>query len=108
MYSPVEGAAANELPDPVEDDVKQQRYDRFMQLQQKISSARLRRRIGQTLQVLIESRDNDCWIGRSYADAPEIDGLVIINSDDELQPGEFYSIEITDTDEYDCYGVPVK
>lgn len=108
MYSPVEGATANELPDPVDEDVKQQRYDRFMQLQQKISTARLRRRIGQTLQVLIESRDEDCWIGRSYADAPEIDGLVIINSDDDLNIGEFYSIEITDTDEYDCYGVPAR
>ena len=108
MYSPVEGAAANELPGAVEEDVKQQRYDRFMQLQQKISTARLQRRIGQTLQVLIESRNEDCWIGRSYADAPEIDGMVIINSDHDLHPGEFYSIEITDTDEYDCYGVPVK
>lgn len=108
MYSPVEGATANELPDPVDEDVKQQRYDRFMQLQQKISTARLRRRIGQTLQVLIESRDEDCWIGRSYADAPEIDGLVIINSGDDLNIGEFYSIEITDTDEYDCYGVPAR
>jgi ribosomal protein S12 methylthiotransferase len=108
MYSPVEGAAANELPDPVDEDVKQQRYDRFMQLQQEISTTRLQRRIGQTMQVLIESRNEDCWIGRSYADAPEIDGLVIINSDHDLQPGEFYSIEITDTDEYDCYGVPVK
>ncbi|NNE64304.1 MAG: 30S ribosomal protein S12 methylthiotransferase RimO, partial [Gammaproteobacteria bacterium] len=108
MYSPVEGATANELPDPVEEDVKQQRYDRFMQLQQKISTARLRRRIGQTLQVLIESRDEDCWIGRSYADAPEIDGLVIINAEDDLNIGEFYSVKITDTDEYDCYGVPVR
>ena len=108
MYSPVEGAAANELPGAVEEDVKQQRYDRFMQLQQKISTARLQRRIGQTLQVLIESRNEDCWIGRSYAVAPEIDGMVIINSDHDLHPGEFYSIEITDTDEYDCYGVPVK
>ena len=108
MYSPVEGAASNELPDPFDEHVKQQRYDRFMQLQQEISTTRLQRRIGQTMQVLIESRNEDCWIGRSYADAPEIDGLVIINSDHDLQPGEFYSIEITDTDEYDCYGVPVK
>ena len=108
MYSPVEGAAANDLPDPVAEDVKQQRYDRFMQLQQNISTARLRGRIGQTLQVLIESRDEDRWIGRSYADAPEIDGLVIIHSEQDLHIGEFYPIEITDTDEYDCYGVPVK
>ena len=108
MYSPVEGASANQLPGLVDDGIKQQRYDRFMQLQQKISAARLRRRIGQTMQVLIESRDKGCWIGRSYADAPEIDGLVIVESDDNLTIGEFYSIEITDTDEYDCYGVPVR
>ncbi len=105
-YSAVEGATANQLPDPVDEAIKQQRYDRFMQRQQEVSAARLRRRIGQTMQVLIESRDEECWIGRSYADAPEIDGLIIIDSDDDLKIGELYSIEITDTDCYDCYGVP--
>ncbi|MCP4429397.1 MAG: 30S ribosomal protein S12 methylthiotransferase RimO [Gammaproteobacteria bacterium] len=105
-YSAVEGATANQLPDPVDEAIKQQRYDRFMQRQQEVSAARLRRRIGQTMQVLIESRDEECWIGRSYADAPEIDGLIIIDSDDDLKIGELYSIEITETDCYDCYGVP--
>ena len=108
MYSPVEGATANQLPGPVEDAVKQQRYDRFMQSQQKISATRLRRRIGQTLQVIIETREEDSWVGRSYADAPEIDGVVLVDSDDDLTIGEIYPIEITDTDEYDCYGRPAR
>ena len=105
MYSPVEGAAANELPDQLSEGIKQERYDRFMQHQQAISTARLRQRIGQTLQVLVEGQDDKSWLGRSYADAPDIDGLVYIDTDQALIAGEFYPVEITDTDEYDCYGV---
>ena len=108
MYSAVEGADANQLPDPVDESVKQQRYDRFMRRQQQISTARLQRRTGQTLQVLIESRDEDYWVGRSYADAPDIDGLVIIESDHELDIGEFCKVKITSTEEYDCYGIAVR
>ena len=104
MYSPVDGAAANDLPDQVPEDIKQARFDRFMQHQQAISSARLRQRIGQHMQVLVENEDEKGYIGRSYADAPDIDGLVYIDSDQALKPGEFATIEITDTDEYDCYG----
>ena len=104
MYSPVDGAAANNLPDQVPEDIKQARFDRFMQLQQTISSDRLGQRIGQHMQVLVESRDDQGYIGRSYADAPDIDGLVYIDSDKELALGEFVNVEITDTDEYDCYG----
>ncbi len=105
MYSPVEGAAANDLPDQLSEEIKQARYDRFMQHQQAISTARLRRRIGQTMQVLVEGQDEQGWSGRSYADAPDIDGLVYIETDQPLIAGEFYAVEITDTDEYDCYGV---
>ena len=105
MYSPVEGASANDLPDHVPDEVKQLRYDRFMQHQQAISTARLSLRVGQKLQVLIEAKDEEGYVGRSYADAPDIDGLVYIDSDQKLTTGEFYTVEITDTDEYDCYGV---
>ncbi len=105
MYSPVEGAAANELPDQLSEDVKQERYDRFMQHQQVISSARLRQRVGQTMQVLIEGQDDQGWLGRSYADAPDIDGLVYVDTDQVLTAGEFYPVEITGSDEYDCYGV---
>jgi ribosomal protein S12 methylthiotransferase len=105
IYSPVEGAAANDLPDQVHEDIKQARFDRFMQHQQAISTARLRSRIGQQLPVLIEERDEQGYIGRSYADAPDIDGLVYIATDADLALGEFADVEITDSDEYDCYGV---
>jgi len=105
MYSPVDGAAANDLPDQVAEDTKQARYDEFMQHQQAISTARLKLRIGQQMQVLVESKDEEGYVGRSYADAPDIDGLVYIDSESTLTLGEFYSVEITDTDEYDCYGV---
>jgi len=105
MYSPVDGASANELPDPVPDNIKQARFDRFMQHQQAISSARLRQRIGQQMQVLVENRDDRGYIGRSYADAPDIDGLVYISTDAVLTLGDFVAVEVTDSDEYDCYAV---
>ena len=107
MYSPVEGASANDLPDQVPEAIKQSRYDRFMQHQQAISTARLSLRVGQQMQVLVEAEDEEGYVGRSYADAPDIDGLVYIDSEQPLTTGEFYTVEITDTDEYDCYGVPV-
>jgi len=105
MYSPVEGASANDLPDQVAEDIKQSRYDVFMQHQQTISTTRLKLRIGQQMQVLVEAEDEAGYVGRSYADAPDIDGLVYIDTDMALNLGEFYTVEITDTDEYDCYGV---
>jgi len=103
MYSAVEGAAANDFPNPVDESIKQQRYDRFMRHQQAISMARLKQRIGQTMTVLVEGEDDNGWFGRSYADAPEIDGLVFINTRQELQPGQFIEVNITDSDEYDLY-----
>jgi ribosomal protein S12 methylthiotransferase len=105
MYSPVEGAAANELPDQVPEDIKQKRYDIFMQAQQHISTAKLKQRIGQTLKVLVEEETDEGYVGRSYADAPEIDGLVYIETDQVLALGEFSHVEVVDTDEYDCFGV---
>ncbi len=104
IYSPVEGAAANDLPDQVPDAIKQQRYDQFMLKQQAISTAKLRQRVGQELQVLVEANSEDGFVGRSYADAPEIDGLVYIDSEQELKIGEFCQVRITASDEYDCYG----
>jgi len=103
MYSPVEGAAANELPDQVADGIKQERYDIFMQAQQVISTAKLHQRIGQTMKVLVEEETDEGYVGRSYADAPEIDGLVYIETDQILALGEFHQVEVVDTDEYDCY-----
>jgi len=103
MYSAVDGAAANELPGQVTQAVKQQRYDLFMQKQQAISTQKLRQRVGQILQVLVEQKFDDGYVARSYADAPEIDGLVYIDTDKSLTPGEFYQVKITGSDEYDCF-----
>ena len=105
MYSPVEGAAANELPDQVADGIKQERYDIFMQAQQVISTAKLQQRIGQTMKVLVEQQTDEGYVARSYADAPEIDGLVYIETDQALALGEFHQVEVVDTDEYDCYAI---
>lgn len=105
-YSAVDGAAANELPDPVPEAVKQERYSRFMLAQQAVSSARLNQRIGQTMQILVEAVDGQTAVGRSYADAPEIDGLVHIDDAASLQAGEFCEVDITAADEYDLYATP--
>jgi ribosomal protein S12 methylthiotransferase len=104
VYSPVDGAAANHLPGQVSEAVKQQRYDLFMLKQQEISSQKLKQRVGRDLQVLVEQKTDDGYIARSYADAPEIDGLVYIDTDLSLNPGEFYQVRVYDSDEYDCYG----
>jgi ribosomal protein S12 methylthiotransferase len=105
QYSPVEGASANALPDPVDDDVKQERYEHFMRLSARISEARLQRKVGKTMTVLVDGFDEDTGkvIARSSADAPEIDGLVFIDTEVELQPGDFVDVSITDSDEYDLY-----
>ncbi len=103
MYSAVDGAAANDLPGQVTQAIKQQRYDLFMQKQQAISTQKLRQRVGQSLQVLVEAKTEAGYLARSYADAPEIDGLVYIDTDKKLTPGEFYQVIITDSDEYDCF-----
>ncbi len=106
QYSPVEGAAANALPGIVADSLKQERWERFMEKQQGISAARLQAKIGSTQQVIIDGIDeeNDRLIGRSSADAPEIDGLVHIEADGEFKPGDFVDVKIDNADDYDLYG----
>ncbi|MFT5577174.1 MAG: ribosomal protein S12 methylthiotransferase [Bermanella sp.] len=106
QYSPVDGATANELPDPVADDVKQDRWNRFMETQQRISAAKLQERIGQQLEVLIDEVDEDGAIGRSYADAPEIDGKVYLDGVTDLQPGDALLVDIIGADDYDLWAVP--
>ncbi len=105
-YSPVAGAAANELGDPVPEEVKQERLERFMEVQAGISANRLRRRVGQTMTVLVDDVDEEGAIARSAADAPEIDGCVYV-SDDRLRVGEFAQVRITDADEHDLFGEAV-
>jgi ribosomal protein S12 methylthiotransferase len=106
-YSDVEGAKANALPDPVSEEVKQDRYDRFMQKQQGISTAKLQKRIGTTMQVLIDDVDEEGAVGRTYADAPEIDGLVYLNDEFELKAGDLVSVKIEHADEYDLWGTRI-
>jgi ribosomal protein S12 methylthiotransferase len=110
-YSPVEGAAANELPDPVDEDVKHDRLARFMDVQADISMEKLKARRGSEMTVLID----EAWgeqnrrraVGRTYADAPEIDGVVHIAQGAGLQVGDFVKVKITRSDDYDLWGKPV-
>jgi ribosomal protein S12 methylthiotransferase len=101
-YSPVEGAAANSLRQPpVPPQVKQERRERFMELAAEISAARLDKKIGSSMQVLIDRVDRDVAIGRSRGDAPEIDGVVRILGAKKLAVGEWAQVRITKTSAYD-------
>jgi ribosomal protein S12 methylthiotransferase len=102
-YSPVDGAAANALPDPVPQELREERRGRFMATQEKISARRLRQKIGRTLVVLIDESGENA-IGRSSADAPEIDGVVHIRNAGGIQPGEIVQVRITRSDSHDLYG----
>ena len=103
QYSPVKGAKANDLPNPVADELKQERWERFMALQQEISAAKLQTKIGKTIEILIDEVDADGAIGRSSADAPEIDGKVFLEGAIELSPGDFVEAEVTAADDYDLW-----
>jgi ribosomal protein S12 methylthiotransferase len=105
-YSPVQGAMANELPDPVDEAVKQERLARFMQRQAAISAARLEAKVGSVQQVIVDAIDGELAIARSKADAPEIDGLVQVQDGREagLKPGDFAFVRIMGSDEHDLYG----
>ncbi len=103
-YSPVDGAKANALPDPVPEWLKEERLERFMEVQAGISAARLERRIGTRQQVLVDEVDEHGAIARSKADAPEIDGIVRIDDGHGLKPGQFVEVEIVHSDEHDLIG----
>ncbi|MAZ89442.1 MAG: 30S ribosomal protein S12 methylthiotransferase RimO [Cellvibrionaceae bacterium] len=107
-YSPVDGARANDLPDHIPEEVQQERWERFMQTQQRISAARLQQKIGRTLEVLIDDVDEEGAIGRTYADAPEIDGVVYLNEEFKVSVGERVSVKIEHADEYDLWGSVVR
>jgi ribosomal protein S12 methylthiotransferase len=100
-YSPVDGASANALPDPVPDAVKEERRARFMTAQAKISAARLARRVGATIPVLVDAHEGKTAIARSAADAPEIDGFVRIDKGSHLAIGAFARVTVTGADAHD-------
>ncbi len=113
-FEPVEGATANDLPDAVPEDVKEERWHRFMAVQQEISEARLKRKIGQTMTLLVDEVTHEGITARSSADAPEIDGVVHLAAIDAktsarlvpggVRPGSFVLAQIDDADAYDLYG----
>ncbi len=105
-FSPVEGAPATEMADQVPEDVKEERFHRFMQLQQEISANRLKQKIGKTLDVLVDEIDDEGIIGRSKADAPEVDGVVYVDnlSGINVKAGDVIKVTITNSDEYDLWG----
>jgi ribosomal protein S12 methylthiotransferase len=106
-YSPVEGASANQLPDPVPEALKEERRARFMELQAAISARRLESRVGREMTVLVDSVDRRQAVARSAADAPEIDGVVLVSPPTGLKVGEFARVRITGSDTYDLQAVPV-
>jgi ribosomal protein S12 methylthiotransferase len=104
-YSPVEGAAANALPGALPDEVREQRRARLMQVQEEISRARLRRKVGTLQRVLVDTVTADGAIARSSADAPEIDGVVHVAPDARLKVGEFFDVRIIGADAHDLSAV---
>ncbi len=106
-YSPVEGAAANELADHIAPDVQEERLFQLMQIQEEISAERLTRKIGKTIRVLVDEVDSEGIVARSSADAPEIDGLVYINHDRSIKVGDFVDVRVTDSDSYDLWAEKV-
>ena len=107
-FEPVKGAAANALPGAVPEDVKEERYHRFMAAQQKVSAELLQDWIGREIDVLIDETDEDGAVGRSYADAPEIDGAVILEGETALKPGAMIRARVTGADEYDLWAERVS
>ncbi|WHG63768.1 30S ribosomal protein S12 methylthiotransferase RimO [Escherichia coli] len=103
-YSPVEGADANALPDQVPEEVKEERWNRFMQLQQQISAERLQEKVGREILVIIDEVDEEGAIGRSMADAPEIDGAVYLNGETNVKPSDILRVKVEHADEYDLWG----
>ncbi len=106
-YSPVAGAAANEFPNAVPEEVKQERLVRFMKVQAAISAEKLAQKVGSRMIVLVDEVNDEAILARGPGDAPEIDGHVILPPEWELEPGDFVEVEITGADEHDLRAVPV-
>jgi ribosomal protein S12 methylthiotransferase len=105
-YSPVDGAVANELPDPVSDEVRAERQQRFMQVQTEISTQKLKAKVGREIDVLVDMVSRDGLVGRSSADAPEIDGQVHVHAENKaamraIKQGDIVRVRVTETEEHD-------
>ena len=103
QYSAVKGATANDLANAVPDELKADRWDHFMQLQARVSENKLRQKVGREIQILIDEITDEKVIGRSHADAPEIDGNVLLPLNNQARVGEFATVRVTDSDEYDLF-----
>jgi len=106
QYSPVEGATANQLANPVPAEIKAYRFERFMKTQETISQQKLQRKVGQTMIVIVDEIDEDgIAVARSSADAPDIDGLVFIEDGRDLSSGDFAEVTITHASDHDLWGI---
>ena len=106
-YSPIQGATANDLDNPVPEEVREERLARFMAVQEDVSAERLRRRIGQTCTVLVDAHSESGVLARSTGESPEIDGIVIIHDGVDIEPGQFVDVRITGSDNHDLYAQKV-
>jgi ribosomal protein S12 methylthiotransferase len=107
-YEPVTGAAANALPDAVPAAVTEERWHRFMSTQQAISEARLQRKIGRRIEVIVDETGADAALARSMGDAPEIDGKVFLPPDTAARSGDLLTVVVDDADAYDLWASPVS
>lgn len=105
-YSPEEGTPAERMPDQVPEEVKEERRDELMLLQQQVSAEKTEQMVGKTLDVLVEGRipEEGIYVGRTYRDAPEVDGYIFINAEEEIISGDFVTVKVTGADEYDLTG----
>jgi ribosomal protein S12 methylthiotransferase len=108
VYSPVEGATANALSDHVPDGLKEERRARFMSVQERVSARRLARKVGKTMRVLVDEVEPGRVIGRSTADAPDIDGVVYVDRPGRVKPGDWLDVRIVRADAHDLYGSPAR
>jgi ribosomal protein S12 methylthiotransferase len=108
-YSQEENTESYSLGNPIPDEVKKDRQSRLMEIQREISAEKNNKLIGSKLKILVESLEGDFYVGRSYRDAPEVDGEVLISaSEDMIVPGNFYNAEVYESDEYDLYARLMK
>jgi ribosomal protein S12 methylthiotransferase len=107
-FEPVAGAAANDLPGAVPDEVKEERWHRFMQAQQKISRAKLAAKVGRRIEVIVDRIEKGRAVARSKADAPEIDGNVFISPPAGIKPGDILEVKVEKASDYDLEARPAK